>query len=80
VKASGRIAECCSVRPMLGRVINPPGSPPHGKGEIATSETRLIDIDAPRHHSAQVGAMSPMQDVAHGGIDAMIRSAVGSGS
>ena len=41
---------------MLGRVVNSLGRAIDGKGEIATSETRLIESMAPWHHSAQVGA------------------------
>ncbi|APD48554.1 F0F1 ATP synthase subunit alpha [Synechococcus sp. CS-602] len=47
VKASGRIAEVPVGEAMLGRVINPLGLPLDGKGEIATSETRLIESMAP---------------------------------
>jgi len=47
VKASGRIAEVPVGEAMLGRVINPLGLPLDGKGEIATTETRLIESMAP---------------------------------
>jgi len=45
------------VKAMLGRVIKHRlGLPLDGKGEIATSETRLIESMGPPDHSAQVGA------------------------
>ena len=47
VKASGRIAEVAVGDAMLGRVINPLGLPLDGKGEIATTESRLIESMAP---------------------------------
>ena len=47
VKATGRIAEVPVGEAMLGRVINPLGVPIDGKGEIATTKTRLIESMAP---------------------------------
>jgi F-type H+-transporting ATPase subunit alpha len=47
VKASGRIASVPVGDAMLGRVINPLGLPMDGKGEIATTETRVIESPAP---------------------------------
>ena len=47
VKASGRIASVPVGDAMLGRVINPLGLPMDGKGEIATTETRVIESQAP---------------------------------
>jgi F-type H+-transporting ATPase subunit alpha len=47
VKATGRIAEVPVGEAMLGRVINPLGQPIDGKGDIATTETRLIESIAP---------------------------------
>jgi F-type H+-transporting ATPase subunit alpha len=47
VKATGKIASVPVGDAMLGRVVNPLGQPIDGKGEIATSETRLIESMAP---------------------------------
>ncbi|MDM7936572.1 MAG: F0F1 ATP synthase subunit alpha [Cyanobium sp. CZS 48M] len=47
VKATTRIAEVPVGEAMLGRVINPLGVPIDGKGEIATTSTRLIESMAP---------------------------------
>jgi F-type H+-transporting ATPase subunit alpha len=47
VKATGRIAEVPVGEAMLGRVINPLGQPIDGKGDIASTETRLIESIAP---------------------------------
>ncbi|MCP9829234.1 MULTISPECIES: F0F1 ATP synthase subunit alpha [unclassified Synechococcus] len=47
VKATGRIAEVPVGDAMLGRVVDPLARPIDGKGEIATSETRLIESPAP---------------------------------
>jgi F-type H+-transporting ATPase subunit alpha len=47
VKATGKIASVPVGDAMLGRVVNPLGLPIDGKGEIATSETRLIESMAP---------------------------------
>ncbi len=47
VKATGRIAEVPVGDAMLGRVINPLGEAIDGRGEIATTETRLIESMAP---------------------------------
>lgn len=47
VKASGRIASVPVGDALLGRVVNPLGSPIDGKGEIASTESRLIESMAP---------------------------------
>jgi F-type H+-transporting ATPase subunit alpha len=47
VKATGKIASVPVGDAMLGRVVNALGQPIDGKGEIATSETRLIESGAP---------------------------------
>ena len=47
VKASGRIASVPVGDAMLGRVVNPLGLPMDGKGEIATTDTRVIESPAP---------------------------------
>ena len=47
VKATGRIASVPVGDAMLGRVVNALGQPIDGKGEIATTETRLIESMAP---------------------------------
>ena len=47
VKATGKIASVPVGDAMLGRVINSLGRPIDGKGDIAASETRLIESMAP---------------------------------
>lgn len=47
VKATGKIASVPVGDAMLGRVVNALGQPIDGKGDIATSETRLIESMAP---------------------------------
>ncbi len=47
VEATGRIAAVPVGDAMLGRVVNALGQPIDGKGEIATTETRLIESMAP---------------------------------
>ncbi|MEB3158287.1 MAG: F0F1 ATP synthase subunit alpha [Synechococcus sp.] len=47
VRATGKIAAVPVGDAMLGRVVNPLGQPIDGKGEIATTETRLIESPAP---------------------------------
>ena len=47
VRATGKIASVPVGDAMLGRVVNPLGQPIDGKGEIATTETRLIESPAP---------------------------------
>jgi F-type H+-transporting ATPase subunit alpha len=47
VKATGKIASVPVGQSMLGRVVNPLGLPLDGKGEISTTDTRLIESMAP---------------------------------
>ncbi|MEB3335609.1 MAG: F0F1 ATP synthase subunit alpha [Cyanobacteriota bacterium] len=47
VRASGKIASVPVGDAMLGRVVNSLGQPIDGKGDIATTETRLIESMAP---------------------------------
>ncbi|MFZ9753104.1 MAG: F0F1 ATP synthase subunit alpha [Cyanobium sp.] len=47
VKATGKIAAVPVGDAMLGRVVNALGQPIDGKGEIPTTETRLIESMAP---------------------------------
>ncbi|MGC6483256.1 MAG: F0F1 ATP synthase subunit alpha [Synechococcus sp.] len=47
VRATGKIAAVPVGDAMLGRVVNPLGQPIDGKGEIATTESRLIESPAP---------------------------------
>ena len=47
VKATSKIASVPVGDAMLGRVVNPLGQPIDGKGDIATTETRLIESMAP---------------------------------
>lgn len=70
VKCTGKIAQVPVGEAMLGRVVSALGEPLDGKGEIATTETRLIESMAPGiiarrsvHEPMQTGITS---------IDAMI--------
>ncbi len=70
VKATGKIASVGVGDAMLGRVVNSLGQPVDGNGEIATTDTRLIESIAPGiikrksvHEPMQTGITS---------IDAMI--------
>jgi F-type H+-transporting ATPase subunit alpha len=47
VKRTGRIAEVPVGKAVLGRVLNALGEPVDGKGPLATTETRRIEIKAP---------------------------------
>jgi F-type H+-transporting ATPase subunit alpha len=47
VKATGKIASVPVGDAMLGRVVNSLGQPIDGKGDIATTDTRLIESMAP---------------------------------
>ena len=47
VKATGKIASVPVGEAMQGRVVNPLGQPIDGKGEIPTSDNRLIEELAP---------------------------------
>ena len=70
VKSTGKIASVPVGEAMKGRVVNPLGQPIDGKGEISTSDNRLIEEMAPGiikrrsvHEPMQTGITS---------IDAMI--------
>jgi F-type H+-transporting ATPase subunit alpha len=70
VKATGKIASVPVGEAMLGRVVNPLGQHIDGKGEMATTDSRLIESIAPGiikrksvHEPMQTGITS---------IDAMI--------
>ncbi len=70
VKSTGKIASVPVGEAMQGRVVNPLGQPIDGKGEISTSDNRLIEEMAPGiikrrsvHEPMQTGITS---------IDAMI--------
>lgn len=47
VKGTGRISQIPVGESFLGRVVNPLGVPIDGKGEISTTETRLLESMAP---------------------------------
>ena len=47
VKATGKIAQIPVGTEFLGRVVNPLGTPIDGKGDIISSETRLVESMAP---------------------------------
>ncbi len=47
VKSTGRVAEVPVGKELLGRVVNAIGEPLDGKGPIATTKHRKIDIKAP---------------------------------
>src|SRR3989339_128070 len=47
VKRTGRVMEVPVGEGLLGRVINPIGQPLDGKGKIATSKTRSVEVIAP---------------------------------
>ena len=47
VKATGRIAQIPVGDAFLGRVVNPLGAPIDGKGEIASSQSQLLEAMAP---------------------------------
>jgi F-type H+-transporting ATPase subunit alpha len=47
VKATGRILSVPVGDALLGRVVNAAGEPVDGKGPIATSETRRLEVQAP---------------------------------
>ena len=70
VKSTGKIASVPVGDAMLGRVINTLGEPIDGKGEINTSETRLIESPAP----GIIGRKSVYEPMQTGitAIDAMI--------
>src|ERR1700750_2909849 len=47
VKRTGRLLEIPVGEELLGRIVDPLGTPPDGKGEIHTSETRPTEHKAP---------------------------------
>ena len=47
VRATGKIAQIPVGEAFLGRIVNPLARPIDGKGEISTSESRLIESPAP---------------------------------
>ena len=70
VKSTGKIASVPVGDAMLGRVVNTLGEPIDGKGDISTSETRLIESPAP----GIIGRKSVYEPMQTGitAIDAMI--------
>ncbi len=70
VNATGRIAEVPVGDAMIGRVVDSLGRPIDGKGDINTSETRLIESNAPGI-IARRSVCEPMQ-TGITAIDAMI--------
>ncbi|MDJ1175621.1 F0F1 ATP synthase subunit alpha [Roseofilum capinflatum] len=70
VKATGRIAQVPVGEAMVGRVVNPLGEPIDGKGDIKTSESRLIESPAPGIIARQ-SVCEPLQ-TGITAIDAMI--------
>ena len=70
VKSTGKIASVPVGEAMLGRVVNTLGEPIDGKGDINTSETRLIESPAP----GIIGRLSVYEPLQTGitAIDAMI--------
>jgi len=70
VRRTGRIAEVPVGDALLGRVVNALGQPVDGKGAIATTETRRIELKAPG-----IVAREPVKEPLQTGIkaiDAMI--------
>jgi F-type H+-transporting ATPase subunit alpha len=70
VKATGRIAQVPVGDAMIGRVVNPLGEPIDGKGDIKTTESRLIESPAPGIIARQ-SVCEPLQ-TGITAIDAMI--------
>lgn len=70
VKATGRIAQVPVGEGMVGRVLDALGRPIDGKGDIQTSETRLLESPAPGI-VARKSVCEPMQSGITA-IDAMI--------
>ncbi len=70
VKSTGKIASVPVGEAMLGRVVNTLGEPLDGKGDINTTETRLIESPAP----GIIGRKSVYEPLQTGitAIDAMI--------
>ena len=55
VKRTGTIVDVPVGKGLLGRVVDGLGNPIDGKGPLATTERRLVEVKAPGHHPAQVG-------------------------
>ena len=55
VKRTGSIVDVPVGKGLLGRVVDGLGNPIDGKGPIASTERRRVDVKAPGHHPAQVG-------------------------
>ena len=70
VTSTGRIAQVPVGDAMVGRIINPLGQPIDGKGDINTTETRLIESPAPGIIARQ-SVCEPLQ-TGITAIDAMI--------
>ena len=82
VRATGKIASVPVGDAMLGRVVNPLGQPMDGKGDIATTESRLIESPAPGiiqrksvHEPMQTGitAIDAMIPIGRGQRELIIR-------
>ena len=54
VKRTGRIAEVPVGEALVGRVVDAMGQPLDGKGPVQTSETRLIEVRAPRRGGTSI--------------------------
>ena len=59
MKATGRILSVPVGDALLGRVVNALGEPIDGKGPIAATETRRLEVQAPGHRRPPAGAASP---------------------
>lgn len=70
VSSTGRIAQVPVGEAMVGRIINPLGQPIDGKGDINTTESRLIESPAPGIIARQ-SVCEPLQ-TGITAIDAMI--------
>src|SRR3954452_16217472 len=65
-KRTGRLLEVPVGEGLLGRIVDPLGNPLDGKGELKTSEVRLVEFKAPGVVARQL-VTEPMQT----GIQAM---------
>jgi len=70
VKTTGKIMEVPVGDALIGRVVNPLGQPVDGKGKIATTGMRHLEVKAPGIHARQPVA-TPLQTGIKA-IDAMI--------
>ena len=70
VKTTGKIMEIPVGDALIGRVVNALGQPIDGKGKIATTGTRLLEVKAPGIHDRK-GVDTPLQTGIKA-IDAMI--------